>query len=128
MPNTDTQSRTALIRAMFAAVDARDAEGVAEYLTDDVVWALGSFDPTEGKETFVANVKASTQRIKGIRHEIHDLWHATEDPDVVIARMTVHYTKLDGSSVSLPCCNVFRMRGDLISHYLIYMDITPVLA
>ncbi|MEA2564875.1 MAG: hypothetical protein QOD49_52, partial [Actinomycetota bacterium] len=62
------------------------------------------------------------------RHEIHDIWHAAEDADVLIARMTVHYTRLDGSSIGLPCCNIFRMRGDLIADYRVYMDINPVFA
>ena len=41
--------------------------------------------------------------------------------------MTVTYMRHDGSTISLPCCNVFRMRAGLVSHYSVYMDITPVL-
>jgi hypothetical protein len=31
----------------------------------------------------------------------------------LMTQMTVHYARLDGSAVRLPCVKVFRMRGDL---------------
>jgi hypothetical protein len=43
-------------------------------------------------------------------------------------RLRVSYQLLDGRTVTLPCCNVFRMRGDLICEYRVYMDIGPVLS
>jgi ketosteroid isomerase-like protein len=128
MPNTDLQSRAAIVRAMFAAVDGRDAEGLIGFLTDDIVLVFAHNAPVEGKQAFDTTNRQFMSAIGGIRHEIHDLWQAAEDPDVVIARMTVHYTRLDGSGISLPCCNVFRMRGDLIADYRVYMDINPVFA
>jgi hypothetical protein len=60
--------------------------------------------------------------------DIHDLWHVEQDADVLVVRMTVTYTRHDGSTMSLPCCNVFRMRANLVSHYSVYMDISPVVA
>ena len=35
-------------------------------------------------------------------------------------------TRLDGSVVSVPCCNVFRLDGGLIAQYRVYIDIGPV--
>jgi hypothetical protein len=40
--------------------------------------------------------------------------------------MTVHYRRLDGTSIWLPCCNIFRYSGALIADYRVYMDIAPV--
>jgi ketosteroid isomerase-like protein len=56
------------------------------------------------------------------------LWQVAGNPDIVIAEMTVHYSRLDGTSVSLPCCNVFRTHDGAIADYQIYMDVNPVFA
>jgi ketosteroid isomerase-like protein len=113
---------------LFAAVDRRDGAAVLGFLSDDVVLVFGNNDPMEGKAQFEEAQRSFASSIGGLRHEIHDVWHAVEDPDVVVARMTVHYTRLDETRVSVPCCNVFRMRGDLVADYRVYMDINPVFA
>jgi ketosteroid isomerase-like protein len=38
----------------------------------------------------------------------------------------VYYTRLDGGEVTLPCCNVFRLRDGLVAEYRSYIDATPV--
>ena len=43
-----------------------------------------------------------------------------------IAEFDVHYTRLDGGEVTLPCCNVFRLRDGLVAEYRSYIDATPV--
>lgn len=43
-------------------------------------------------------------------------------------RTDVHYQRLDGAELTLPCCNVFRFREGLIHDHRIYMDINPVIA
>ena len=47
---------------------------------------------------------------------------------VAVVEFDVHYTRHDGYVVTLPCCNVFRIRGGLISEYRSYVDATPVYA
>jgi ketosteroid isomerase-like protein len=128
MVHVESESREAIIRSMFAAVDRRDGDEVLGFLTDDVVLVFGNNEPIEGKERFGEAQRNFAFLIKGLRHEIHDVWRAVEDPDVLVAAMTVHYTRLDGSGVSLPCCNVFRMSGELIVDYRVYMDMNPVFA
>ena len=50
----------------------------------------------------------------------------TGDRDAIIAELRVHYTRLDGTELTLPCCNVFRVRDGAVADYRVYMDITPV--
>ena len=50
------------------------------------------------------------------------------DVDAVIVELKVHYTRLDGTELTLPCCNVFRLRDGAVADYRVYMDITPVYA
>jgi ketosteroid isomerase-like protein len=50
------------------------------------------------------------------------------DGDAAIVEFNVHYTRLDGAVVTLPCCNVFRLRDGLIAEYRSYIDANPVYA
>ena len=61
-----------------------------------------------------------------MRHELLDLWEA--EGGTVIAVMTVHYERLDGQKLSLPCCNLFNTRDGRVHDYRVYMDINPVFA
>jgi ketosteroid isomerase-like protein len=133
MSRTDTRSQAGIIRAMFTAVDSAEnadelVRSLTSFLTDDVVFVIGNEDPLEGKDSVARNVTEALTVLEKVRHEIHDVWQAAEDADVLIAQMTTHHTRLDGKSVSVPSCHVFRMRGNLVAHSQTYMDATPVFA
>jgi ketosteroid isomerase-like protein len=113
------------IRRVFASFDARDVPAFAAFMADDVRLRLGNADETRGKAAFVDAVNAFLGSIAQVRHEILNVV-AVED--AVIAEFDVHYTRLDGGTVTLPCCNVFRTRDGLISEYRSYIDATPVYA
>jgi ketosteroid isomerase-like protein len=113
------------VRQMFAAFDINDRAALATLVTDDVRLQLMNNDVVEGQQAFAAGVDAFHDSIVGVRHEILDLW---VDGEVVIAELLVHYIRHDGQRVTLPCCNVFRLRGGSIYDYRSYMDISPVYA
>jgi ketosteroid isomerase-like protein len=94
-------------------------------MTDDVLLRLGNAEPVEGKAAFVETVNAFLASVAGFRHEILDVWR---DGDVFVTELTVHYTRLDGGQVPLPCCNVFRFRDGFVAEYRSYIDATPVYA
>ena len=127
MQKADTRTQADIIRAMFAAADSGDLEGQLSFVTDDISLAFGNATPVVGKQAISSQTNQFLTTVRGFRHEIHAIW-SVHDADVLIGQMTVHYTKHDGSSVSLPCCNVFHMRGDLIGDYRIYMDVSPLFA
>ena len=112
-----------LIRGMFAAFDAKQVAVLEELVTDDVLLRLGNPPMVQGKTAFVAAVNAFLGSVAGFRHEFVNLWRAGQ---TVIAEFDVHYTRLDGGKVTLPCCNVFKLRDGLVSEYRSYMDATPV--
>jgi ketosteroid isomerase-like protein len=113
------------IRRVFAAFDAKDTSALAEFMTDDVRLRLGNAEPVQGKSAFVDAVNAFLGSVAGFRHEVRGVW---SDGDTLIAEFDVHYTRLDGREVILPCCNVFRVRDGRISEYRSYIDATPVYA
>jgi ketosteroid isomerase-like protein len=110
-------------QAIFSAFDAKDITALAELVTDDVRLQLGNADVVEGKAEFVRGLKAFFGSVADFRHTVTNVW---SDVDAVIAELRVHYTRLDGTELTLPCCNVFRLRGGVVADYRVYMDITPV--
>ena len=122
----DAVTRQRVVRAMFDALDCGDIEDGAIHDRRRRT-VFGNFPELNGKAAFHMMFGDVAKSVSGVRHDIHDLWQVEQDADVLVARMTVAYTRHDGSTISLPCCNVFRMRADLVSHYSVYMDISPVL-
>lgn len=120
-----TQSQIDFVRRIFAAFDSKDVSALAAFMTDDVRLQLGNAEPMQGKPAFVAAVNAFQGSVAGVRHEVLDVW--SDGPSVVI-ELKVHYTRLDGGAVTLPCCNVFRLREALVADYRSYMDTTPIYA
>jgi ketosteroid isomerase-like protein len=110
-------------QAIFAAFDSKDIEALAALVTDDVRLQIGNADVVNGKPQFVEALQAFVMSVASFRHKIIDVW---SDADAVIAALKVHYTRLDGSELTLPCCNVFRLRDGAVADYRVYMDITPV--
>jgi ketosteroid isomerase-like protein len=128
MSKTNTNARAETISALLAAGDSGYIDRLVSFLTDNVILVFGNAEAVEGKEAIKTMSYQFMSEFKSVRHDIHNLWHADEDPDVSIAQMTVHYTKLDDTIVSLPCLNVFRMNADLVSDYRVYMDANPIFA
>ena len=113
------------LRRVFAAFDAQDVPTLAAFMTDDVALRLGNAETIDGKAGLVDAVNAFLSSIAGVRHEFLS---AYSDGDTAIVEFDVHYTRHDGNQVTLPCCNVFRLRDGLIAEYRSYMDATPVYA
>jgi len=119
-PETSTQ-----FQRFFAAFDAHDVKALEGFITDDIQLQLGNTDTLHGAAAFVGAVNAFHASVAGVRHEI---LHLYRDDDIAAIEFAVHYTRLDGKLVTLPCCNIFRLRDGLIAEYRSYLDATPVYA
>jgi ketosteroid isomerase-like protein len=127
MPEIDTEPLAPLhhAQAIFAAFDAKDLAGLAALVTDDVRLQIGNADVVEGKAEFTRALAAFFASVAGFRHTVTNVW---SDVDAVITELKVHYTRLDGIELTLPCRNVFRIRDGAVADYRVYMDINPVYA
>lgn len=121
-----TVQPAAVVHAVLDAVDRRDLDALTSCVSDDVYFRFGNDQPTRNKAEFATTMRPFLQGIGGIRHEIIKMWEVPEGD--VIATMDVHYTRLDGHQLVLPCCNVFGIGDGLVYDYRIYMDVGPVTA
>jgi limonene-1,2-epoxide hydrolase len=60
-----------------------------------------------------------------MRHVILEQW---SDGDVAAVRVEVTYRMNNGDSFTIPGITRFRVKGDRIVEYLIFMDPSPVVA
>ena len=111
------------VNQMFATFDAKEVSTLASFTTDDVRLRLGNAGAVRGKPAFIEAVVAFLASVAAFRHQVINVW---SDGDVVVAEFDVHYTRLDGREVTVPCCNVFRLRDGLVAEYRSCLDATPV--
>ena len=116
------------VRELFRATDSGDLARVLELLTDDVHFQFGNAEPAVGHDGFAATVANLQTVVAGISHDLNTVWTVQDPHPAVICEMSVTYERHDGSRLTLPCANVFRLRDGRIADYRIYMDINPVLA
>jgi hypothetical protein len=112
-------------RKPFATFDAKDAATLTGFLAGDVRLGLGNARLTTRKPAFIDAYDAFVASVAGVRHVILNLWR---DGNIMIAQLDVHYERLDGGEVTLPCCTVFQLCEGLVSEYRSYMDAGPVYA
>ena len=108
---------------LFAAIDARDANAFASFLAEDGEFRFGNTPPIVGRPAIREAVAGFFAAIGGCRHRLLQSWTG---PDSAVGEGEVTYTRLDGSKVTIPFANVFKLRDGRISSYRIYIDNGPL--
>ena len=110
---------------LFATIDGKRAQDFAAYLTTDGEFRFGSAAPVFGRDDVAAYVDAFFGMIGSSKHQLLHTW---QDEGTAVCEGIVTYTRLNGSQVQIPFCNVFYLRGGEIARYLIYIDNGPLFA
>ena len=111
------------LQFLFDKIDEMDIEAFLSFLTDDVRFRFGNGPEVVSKEEVKAVVAGFFKSIKGSRHRILEFW---DQSNTIICEGEVAYTRHNNSKITIPFVNIFKMRSDNISNYLIYIDITPL--
>ena len=107
------------VKSLFRSVEDQNVEAFLAFLSDQVLFRFGNAEPVRGKAAVGEAVRGFLASIKSLRHDVAETW---EQPDVVICRGVVTYTRQDSSVLSVPFANILKLKADLISEYLIYLD------
>lgn len=113
----------AWIHKLFKTIDAMDANGFVSYLTERAQLRFGNGPLVTGREKIRETIVGFFSSIRALKHVILATWTHS---DVVILHGEVTYTRKDGSQITIPFMNLFRMKGDLIDQYLVYVDLSPL--
>ena len=112
-------------KEIFETIDRMDAKGFASYFTEDGLFRFGNVPTVKGRGEIVSAVEQFFASIKGLSHRVIDQW-SVEGVD--IAEVEVTYTRQDDSQVDLTAACIFRLDGEQVADYRIYMDINPLYA
>ena len=110
----------------FALVDAMDIDGYIDLYTEDGRFTFGNAPTAQGREAVRAGLEQFYATISGMRHDFVAKWWAEPDIGIVEARVT--YTRLDGSTITLPVTTIYRLRDGRASDVRVYMDVNPLFA
>jgi limonene-1,2-epoxide hydrolase len=110
---------------LFASIDAKDTTNFLGFLTEDAVFRFGSAPVVQGQAAIRLAVDGFFDSIAGSSHKMNK---PLRDGSRLVCEGEVTYRRHDGTEVTLPFTNVFELDGELISHYKIYIDITPLYA
>ncbi|WP_225895678.1 AtaL-like protein [Dendronalium phyllosphericum] len=108
---------------LFARGESFDAHGFSELFTEAPVYQFGNYAPCLTKAEIQQSTAAFFSQIAALYHDIKMLW---EVGNTLFLEMDVIYWRKDGSVVTLPCFDTFRVEGDKFSELRIFMDANPV--
>jgi catechol 2,3-dioxygenase-like lactoylglutathione lyase family enzyme len=108
---------------LFGRGEAFDSAGFISFFVDKPMYQFGNSAPCLTKPAIFDSVAAFFSAVDALYHDIRNLW---EIGNAVFVEMDVIYWRHDGSSVKLPCADIFRFHGDKVSELRIYMDANPL--
>jgi limonene-1,2-epoxide hydrolase len=108
---------------LLGVIDARDADGFVACLTPDAEFRFGNAPSVHGREAIRAAVAGFFSVIGGCRHRLIGAWNGA---GTAVCEGEVTYTRLDGSTVTIPFVNVFGLSGEHVASYRIYIDNAPL--
>ena len=125
-PSTTIEQRIAHVKDYFRKGDAGDAT-LLEIFTDDIELYFPKFGTRTGKAAVAAFVQGLLGQVQSLRH-YPDRYTYVASGDFVVVEGWESGVMKDGTAWPVPgrsdgrFCNVFRFRGDRVSHLHIYVD------
>jgi len=107
------------IQDLFDAIDGFDTKKFASYLDEDANFRFANIPVVSGKNNIFDFVAGFFQGIKGIAHKNLETW---ELEGIRFVNGTVTYTRHDNSTLMVDFSNTFRLNGNKIKEYRIFID------
>jgi len=108
-----------MIRELFSAIDNKDLQRFTSFLSPDCAFKFGNLPAVVGVEEIKKFVAGFFDSIDSLSHEIEDSWSV---PDGLICHGHVSYTRKDGSMLTVPFANIFKLGSSGVSEYQIFAD------
>jgi SnoaL-like domain len=120
---TDTDQLVTARRILHATDN--DIEAFLGFFTDTTVFRMGNAEPVIGREAITQWVGRYLASVEATMHETVRIWESDDD---IAVRMNVTYRMRGGQSITLPAVTEMKLHADKLTHYLIFMDPSPVTA
>ena len=93
---------TAWMSSLFAAIDARDADGFVEYLCEDGVFRFGNAEPVAGRAAIREAVAGFFSTIAGLEHRLTRTWRRKTPPENTVKRCFSRSSAPNALTIRLP--------------------------
>jgi len=113
------------ITDLFSAIDKKDTLAFCSFLTEDCELTFGNMPAVISKKAIYDTIDNFFKSINGLSHNVAEI---IETGDSIISYGVVTYTRFDNNQVTANFCNVFKINGNLIAKYKIFVDISQLYA
>lgn len=104
---------------IFRAIDNKDADKFVTFLSNDCIFRFGNLPEVKGIQEIRKFVAGFFDSIESLSHEVRESWHV---PGGLVCHGQVIYVRKDGSNLTVPFSNVFKIGSKQITEYLIFAD------
>jgi hypothetical protein len=111
------------IAQAFKGIDAQDSAGFARLFDEQGEFRFGNAPSVVGPAQIEKAVAGFFSSIGGLSHRLIQVWEGRES---WVVEGEVTYTRKDGSRLTVPFCDIFRMRGNRVKAWLIFMDVSEL--
>jgi ketosteroid isomerase-like protein len=113
------------IKELSGLVLQENWDRVKTFLTDDLMYKVGSGEPRHGKDAVSDFLAATFKNVAKL--ESHDVRKVWEEPGMIAIEMDANYRLVkNGKMVKVACFDVYRMRGNQIYEWRVYADGSPL--
>ena len=107
------------LRDFYDHVDRGGLDAVADLVTEDLEFRIANSPVIRGRDAVISAERAFLTTIAGHTHTIVDVFH---DGDTTFLEAVVTYTRLDGTTLDVPCATLLHRRGALVDSMRVYLD------
>ncbi len=108
-----------MIDELFQAIDRKDAKEFLTFLSPDCVFRFGNLAEVTGNENIAEFVDNFFKSIDDLSHTVSEYWTI---PEGLVCHGMVTYTRKNGSKLTVPFANIFKVDSYGIKEYLIFTD------
>jgi hypothetical protein len=100
-----------------------DIQKFLGFFTETTVFRMGNGELVVGRDAITQWTAGYLSSVTGTTHDVKQIW---QDDAAFAVQMDVTYQMKSGQSITLPAVTEMRLDGELLTHYLIYIDASPV--
>jgi hypothetical protein len=104
---------------LFKSIDEADTKTFLSYLDPHANFKFANLPVVTGQKNIGEFLGGFFQSIKSLKHKNLEIY---ELEGIRFVNGNVTYTRHDGSTLSVDYSNTFKLKGDKIFDYLIYVD------
>lgn len=105
------------------AVDKKDADYLANFLAQEVVFRIGNYPAVQGKEAVLVS---NCEFFKSIDKMAHTIDEIVVNGETVFCYGKVDYVRLDSTTTSATFATVLKLSGTKITEYYVFADLSAL--